>query len=178
MSYCVVRCWCCTTPCTTLYDASYIPDASGPDALYDTPTRRTMHFRQHSGPPPPPPHRPPPHIYGPKADDASQTPNGPNGTCRHGALLVLGEGYRGHEGFANGGDMICFQTCDPTSVSPGRRAWALHFTRPRPVSHAGPCLTCHLAPEEEIEPFQSKTCKCTAISFPHPRSLSACPHHM
>ena len=48
MSYCVVRCWCCTTPCTTLYDASYIPDASGPDALYDAPTRRTMHFRQHS----------------------------------------------------------------------------------------------------------------------------------
>ena len=48
MSYCVVRCWCCTTPCTTLYDASYAPDASGPDALYDAPTRRTMHFRQHS----------------------------------------------------------------------------------------------------------------------------------
>ena len=36
------------TPCTTLYDASYAPDASGPDALYDAPTRRTMHFRQHS----------------------------------------------------------------------------------------------------------------------------------
>ena len=52
MSYCVVRCWCCTTPCTTLYDASYIPDASGPDALYDAPTRRTMHFRQHSLLPP------------------------------------------------------------------------------------------------------------------------------
>ena len=49
MSYCVVRCWCCTTPCTTLYDASYAPDASGPDALYDAPTRRTMHFRQCSG---------------------------------------------------------------------------------------------------------------------------------
>ena len=38
------------TPCTTLYDASYAPDASGPDALYDAPTRRTMHFRQHSFP--------------------------------------------------------------------------------------------------------------------------------
>ena len=36
------------TPCTTLYDASYAPDASGPDALYDAPTRRTVHFRQHS----------------------------------------------------------------------------------------------------------------------------------
>ena len=37
------------TPCTTLYDASYAPDASGPDTLYDAPTRRTVHFRQHSG---------------------------------------------------------------------------------------------------------------------------------
>ena len=36
------------TPCTTLYDASYAPDVSGPDALYDAPTRRTVHFRQHS----------------------------------------------------------------------------------------------------------------------------------
>ena len=45
MSYCVVRCWCCTTPCTTLYDASYIPDASGPDALYDT-VRRVVHPRR------------------------------------------------------------------------------------------------------------------------------------
>ena len=36
------------TPCTTLYDALYAPDASGPDALYDAPTRRTVHFRQHS----------------------------------------------------------------------------------------------------------------------------------
>ena len=36
------------TPCTTLYDASYAPDASGPDTLYDAPTRRTVHFRQHS----------------------------------------------------------------------------------------------------------------------------------
>ena len=40
------------TPCTTLYDASYAPDASGPDTLYDAPTRRTVHFRQHSPPPP------------------------------------------------------------------------------------------------------------------------------
>ena len=45
MSYCVVRCWCCTTPCTTLYDASYIPDASGPDALYDT-VRRVVRSRR------------------------------------------------------------------------------------------------------------------------------------
>ena len=40
MSYCVVRCWCCTTPCTTLYDASYIPDA-----LYDT-VRRVVRSRR------------------------------------------------------------------------------------------------------------------------------------
>ena len=78
MSYCVVRCWCCTTPCTTLYDASYIPDASGPDALYDT-VRRVVRSRR-VGPrrlvrrpdasynafptalqtPPPPPHTPTP----------------------------------------------------------------------------------------------------------------------
>ena len=45
MSYCVVRCWCCTTPCTTLYDTSYIPDASGPDALYDT-VRRVVRSRR------------------------------------------------------------------------------------------------------------------------------------
>ena len=45
VSYCVVRCRCCTTPCTTLYDASYIPDASGPDALYDT-VRRVVRSRR------------------------------------------------------------------------------------------------------------------------------------
>ena len=53
------------TPCTTLYDVSYAPDASGPDALYDAPTRRTVHFRQHSQIAPPgfwlTPH-PPTHI--------------------------------------------------------------------------------------------------------------------
>ena len=32
------------TPCTTLYDASYIPDASGPDTLYDT-VRRVVQCR-------------------------------------------------------------------------------------------------------------------------------------
>ena len=32
------------TPCTTLYDASYIPDASGPDTLYDT-ARRVVQCR-------------------------------------------------------------------------------------------------------------------------------------
>ena len=45
VSYCVVRCRCCTTPCMTLYDASYIPDASGPDALYDT-VRRVVRSRR------------------------------------------------------------------------------------------------------------------------------------
>ena len=45
VSYCVVQCRCCTTPCTTLYDASYIPDASGPDALYDT-VRRVVRSRR------------------------------------------------------------------------------------------------------------------------------------
>ena len=40
------------TPCTTLYDASYIPDASGPDALYDTVRRVVQCLKQHSAPPP------------------------------------------------------------------------------------------------------------------------------
>ena len=39
------------TPCTTLYDASYIPDASGPDALYDTVRRVVQCLKQHSAPP-------------------------------------------------------------------------------------------------------------------------------
>ena len=45
VSCCVVLCRCCTTPCTTLYDASYIPDASCPDALYDT-VRRVVRSRR------------------------------------------------------------------------------------------------------------------------------------
>ena len=40
------------TPCTTLYDASYIPDASVPDALYDTVRRVVQCLKQHSAPPP------------------------------------------------------------------------------------------------------------------------------
>ena len=47
-------------------DASYIPDASGPDALYDTVRRVVQCLKQHSAPPPllsntlPPP--PPPSL--------------------------------------------------------------------------------------------------------------------